>query len=180
MSAIKNLRVSNNETFQWSPDLSFWAALYTMSAVTVRMQIRSAPTDPDPPVFEWLSTNTSGGRVVFDPASGRCAFLAPETISRLWRGRYSYDVRLELLSGGSSVIFSGWLEVADGVTRSPGDASGAEVYGPCDTVTVDGSTATLSAMPSTLISLIGGSAPPVTTGTGLILDLSIPGNFWLF
>ena len=178
MSTVRNLRVSNNETFQWSPDLSLYASLYTMSTATIRMQIRSAPTDPDPPVFEWLSTSSSGGRAVFDPASGRCALLAPESSSALWRGRYSYDVRLELPSGGSTVIFSGWLEVAEGVTRSAADSSGAEVYGPCDTVTVDGSTAVLSAMPSTLIALIGSS--PVTTGTGLILDLSIPGNFWLF
>ena len=52
MTATFNLRASNNATFQWTRDLSQFAAVYNLAAATIRMQARPSPYAPDPPAYE--------------------------------------------------------------------------------------------------------------------------------
>ena len=138
MTTIYNLRASNNSTFQWTRDLSEFATTYDLAAVTFRMHARTTAAAPDPPAYEWVSTNTAGGQISFNPVTNLAVFTAPESGISALSGDYAYDCRLETLSGAAVVLFGGMLSVSVGVTREMADKlmSGVLVTG--DTVTVDG------------------------------------------
>ena len=78
MTTIYNLRASNNATFQWTRDLSLFAAVYNLAAATIRMQARSSPYAPDPPAYEWATSNTAHGQILFNALTNLCVFAAPE------------------------------------------------------------------------------------------------------
>jgi hypothetical protein len=138
MTTTFNLRASNNATFRWTRDLSQFAAVYNLAAATIRMHARVSPYAPDPPAYEWASTNTAHGQVLFDPATHLCVFVAPEADMARLQGDLVYDCRLEFSGGASVAIFGGRLRFAEGVTRLSGDLSGVGVSGLGDTVFVEG------------------------------------------
>jgi hypothetical protein len=137
MTTVYNLRATNNATFQWTRDLSAFAAVYNLAAATIRMQARTSPYAPDPAAYEWCSTNTAHGQILFDATTNLAVFVAPEADMAALAGDLVYDCRLEFSGGASAVIFGGRLAVATGVTRLASDLSGVGVSGG-DTVTVDG------------------------------------------
>ena len=138
MTTTFNLRASNNATFRWTRDLSQFAAVYNLAAATIRMQARVSPYAPDPPAYEWASTNGAHGQVLYDPATHLCVFVAPEADMARLQGDLVYDCRLEFSGGASIVIFGGRLCFSPGVTRLPSDLSGTGVAGLGDTVGVEG------------------------------------------
>lgn len=109
MTTIFNLRASNNATFQWTRDLSQFAAVYNLAAATIRMQARVSPYAPDPPAYEWVSTNSAHGQVLFNATTNLCVFVAPEADMARLQGDLVYDCRLEFAGGASIVIFGGRL-----------------------------------------------------------------------
>jgi hypothetical protein len=148
---IFNLRAWNNATFHWTRDLTEWAAIYDFSNATIRMQARTSPYQPDPPVYEWVSGALSGGVVSFDPATKLCTFSAPVSDMARMPPALNYDCRLELSGGENVVMFSGAMFFSPGVTRGPSDSSATGVSGVGDTVTVDGETRiTQAALPLSL------------------------------
>ena len=138
MTTIYNLRASNNATFQWTRDLSLFAAVYNLAAATIRMQARSSPYAPDPPAYEWATSNTAHGQILFNAMTNLCVFAAPEADMARLCGDLVYDCRLEFSGGAAAVIFSGRLHFAEGVTRLSSDLSGLGVSGLGDTVAVEG------------------------------------------
>ena len=138
MPTVFNLRASNNATFQWTRDLSAFAAVYNLAAATIRMQARLSAYAPDPPAYEWVSTNSAHGQVQFSALTNLAVFVAPEADTAALSGDFVYDCRLEFPGGASIVIFGGRLTFATGVTRRAADLTGTGVSGIGDTVTVDG------------------------------------------
>jgi hypothetical protein len=138
MPITYNLRASNNATFHWTRDLTPFASAYDLAGALIRMQARTSPYAPDPPAYQWLSTASAGGEIVFNPATNLCVFIAPEADMARMQGDFVYDCRLEFSGGASIVIFGGRLGFSSGVTRLSADLSGAGVSGVGDTVSVEG------------------------------------------
>jgi hypothetical protein len=136
------LRASNNATFHWTRDLTQFASVYNIATATIRMQVRSSPYSPDPPAYQWLSTASADGQVVFNPTSNLCVFVAPEADMARMQGDYFYDCRLEFSGGEAIVIFGGRIRFSGGVTRTFGDTAATGVSGLGDTVSVDGESGT--------------------------------------
>ncbi len=89
-----DLRASNNATFQWTRDLTQFASVYNIATATIRMQVRSSPYAPDPPAYQWLSTASADGRILFNPTTNLCVFVAPEADMGRMQGDYVYDCRV--------------------------------------------------------------------------------------
>jgi hypothetical protein len=138
MTTIYNLRAANNCTFRWTRDLSSFASLYDIPAATFRMQARTSPFAPDPPVYEWNSTNTSGGSAYFDPSTNLVVISAPEADMARMQTNLVYDCRLEIAGGESIILFGGKIVWTPGVTHMSGDVSATGASGVGDTVSVDG------------------------------------------
>jgi hypothetical protein len=138
MTTIFNLRASNNATFQWTRDLSAFAAVYNLGAATIRAQARTSPYAPDPPAYEWASNSTAHGQIIYDATTHLAVFVAPEADMARLQGDLVYDCRLEFSDGASAVLFGGRLRVAEGVTRLTADQAGDGVPGLGDTVEVEG------------------------------------------
>jgi hypothetical protein len=155
MTAVYNLRASNNATFRWTRDLTPFASIYNLAAATIRMQARTSPYAPDPPCYSWVTDASGGGVANFDPVSNLCVFSAPEADMARMTGEFVYDCRLEFSSGASIVIFGGRLRFLTGVTRLPADVAATGVSGIGDTVSVEGETGTSSvALPLSLSAAI--------------------------
>ncbi len=138
MTTLPPLRASNNSTFRWTRDLSAFAAVYEIASCVIRMQARRSPYAPDPPIYEWNSTNLNGGIVTFDPVTNLAVFSAPESDMARMSGQTSFDCRLELPAGGIAPMFGGIIFWSAGVTRAGVDARNSSVAGVGDTVVVDG------------------------------------------
>ena len=138
MTTIYNLHASNNATFQWTRDLSQFAAVYNLAAATIRMQARLSPYAPDPPAYQWVTGATTGGQIAFNATTNLCVFSAPESDMASLSGDLVYDCRLEFPSGASIIVFGGLLRVSEGITRMPADLVDTGISGIGDTVTVDG------------------------------------------
>lgn len=138
MTTSFNLRASTNVTFHFTRDFSNLSGVYNIAAATIRMQARLSPFATDPPIYEWCSLNASGGRVVFDSATGLGVFSAPEADMAQMPPNLVYDCRLELANGAIVPLFAGRLVFAQGVTRTETDSASTWVSGLADTVTVDG------------------------------------------
>lgn len=138
MTMIYNLRAANNCTFHWTRDLSAFASLYDIPSATIRMQARTSPFAPDPPVYEWNSANTSGGLACFDPSNNLLVISAPRADMARMQTNLVYDCRLEFPGGESIVLFGGKIVWTPGVTHMSGDSSATGVSGVGDTVNVDG------------------------------------------
>jgi len=148
LTAIFNLRASNNATFRWTRDLTQWVALYDLASARIRMQARISPYAADPPALEWVTGAGSGGLATFSPATNLIVFTAPLAAMAPLSGVYYHDCRLEMSDGSTMVLFSGRLTVSAGITRAVGDlsSSGTQIG---DSVAVDGETAlTPAAVPA--------------------------------
>ncbi len=152
MTKIYNLRAATNVTFRLTRDLSNLSQVYDLVASTIRMQARVTALATDPPIYEWCSTNVSGGVASFDPATGLCVFSAPASDMAQMPARLVYDCRLELTNGGITPLFSGRMEFVQGVTRRTNDAVAIGLP-PGDTVVAEGETAP-SALPVTLTAAV--------------------------
>ena len=177
MPTIYNLRASNNQTFHFTRDLSQWAALYPIAQATIRMQARLTPDAPDPPAYEWVSTNTANGQVQFSAASNLCVFLAPEADMAALCGDYSCDCRLELPGGESVLLFAGRLRFSPGVTRAPSDPTAQTgVAGLGDTVVVLGEVSNAPVPLPLSLSAAVATVQALMFPTNLALDYSTPGE----
>ena len=173
MPTIYNLRAQNNATFRWTRDLSQLALVYNIAGATIRMQARLSAFAPDPPLYEWVSTNSSQGQIQFNAGTNLCVFAAPEEDTAALSGPLVYDCRLEFSGGTSIVIFGGSLVFSEGVTRRSSDLSGAGISGIGDTVTVDGERSTSpTPIPLSLSAAIaaaqGGSVTPTVLAAAMI------------
>lgn len=137
MTTTYNILAATNATFRWTRDLSQLAAVYNIQASIIRMQARLMATTADPPVYEWVSSNSSGGTITFDPVTGLCVFAAPQSAMAAMPARLVHDCRLELANGAIVPVFSGRLTFNQGVTRTSSDSTHAGVTGLLDTVVVD-------------------------------------------
>ena len=183
MTTTFNLRASNNATFQWTRDLSAFAAVYNLAAATIRMQARVSPYAPDPPAYEWASGNSAHGQVLFNSTTNLAVFVAPEADLARLAGDYVYDCRLEFSGGAAAVIFGGRLRVAEGVTRLTADLSGTGVSGLGDTVEVEGERGTspvpLPLSPSAVLAACQAAAALTVSITATqIPSLTIPLNYF--
>jgi hypothetical protein len=143
MTTIFNLRAATNASFRWTRDLSQIAAAYPVASGVIRMQARITPGAADPPTYQWVTAASSGGVVIFDPATNLCVFAAPVSDMAAMTDNLAYDCRLELPGGNCVSLFSGRIRWTPGVTRMPSDATAqAGVSGIGDTVSVDGEAAT--------------------------------------
>ena len=120
-TGVYNIRASSNATFQWTRDLSAFAAVENLATAVMRMQARTTPYAPDPPAYEWCSANTSGGVIAYDSTTHLATVTASESdmaaLSAL--GDLVYDFRLEWTDGTDVILFGGALRWRPGVTREP-------------------------------------------------------------
>jgi hypothetical protein len=138
MTTIYNLRATTNVTFRLTCDFSSLAPIYDIGGSTIRMQARLTASSADPPIYEWCSTNSQGGRASFNAATGFCVFSAPEDDMARMPERLVHDCRLELAGGAVIPLFAGRLVFSPGVTRT-GSVSVEDVSRALtDTVSVDG------------------------------------------
>ena len=121
MPTVYNIRASSNATFQWTRDLSAFAAVENLATAVMRMQARTTPYAPDPPAYEWCSANTFGGVIAYDSTTHLATVTASESdmaaLSAL--GDLVYDFRLEWTDGTNIILFGGSLRWLPGVTREP-------------------------------------------------------------
>jgi|GEM_PF-3718804 len=207
MSAV-NLRAANNATFRFSRDLSDFAATYPVASGVIRMQARLSPSAPliyewssanvsggvvafDP------STNLA---VFAAPECDMAAMLG--TLVYDARLELPSGVCVPLFSGWIC-----WTPGVTRMATDAGNEAGVAVI--LDTVNIDGAATTdLVAQPPTIILGLGPPAGTPEAGqafyydtlgnafyrvvygvwvaaadgnfaVGLLLNLSIPGNFWL-
>lgn len=152
MTKIYNLRAATNVTFRLTRDFSDLAQVYDLVSSTIRMQARVTALANDPPIYEWCSTNVSGGVASFDTATGLCVFSAPASDMSRMPARLVYDCRLELSNGAITPLFSGRMEFTQGVTRCTNDAAAIGLSSG-DTVFAEGETLR-SALPVALTAAV--------------------------
>jgi hypothetical protein len=194
MPTIYNLRFVNNQVFRLTRDLSEIAAAYDLTTATIRMQARVTASAPDPPAYEWVSTNSAHGQIIYDAATHLAVFAAPVEDAGLLAGDLVYDCRIELPGDKPFVIFGGVLRATVGVTRLPADLTATGVPGLGDTVTVDGERGTLPVpLPLSLSAAIAAAqasvaasvlyvtaAPDPTVSASYVFALdTLAGNFYV-
>ncbi|PPQ39876.1 hypothetical protein SAMN06265338_101722 [Rhodoblastus acidophilus] len=155
MTIVYNLRASTNVSFRWTRDLSKFQSLYNISASTLRMQARATAASADPPVYEWSSSNTRGGLVSFDAATGLCVFSAPETDMAQMPAHLVYDCRMELPNGAVVPLFAGQITFSQSVTRTSSLSGASGNLALSDTVGVAGEgVGALTPLPLSLSSVL--------------------------
>lgn len=170
---VYNLRASNNATFRWTRDLTQFATTYSLASATIRMAARLYPEAPDPPAYEWCSTNTTGGQITVNSATNLAVFSAPESDMAALGGDLVYDCRLEFAGGVAQVIFGGRLTVAEGITRCAAGLAGSGVSGVGDTVTVDGERAASQVpLPLSLTAAIAAAQGAALTPAALLAAIA--------
>jgi hypothetical protein len=208
MSAV-NLRAANNATFRFSRDLSLIAAAYPVASSIIRMQARISLSDPAPiyewssaNVSGGVVAFDAATNIAVFAAPERDMATMQGTLAYDARIELPGGECVPLFSG--RII---WTPGVTRITADAAAATG--VSGVLDTVTIDGAPPTaLVAQPATILLGVGAPATAPTPGQafyydtaggvfyrpvsgawvattgvadliGLVLDLSIPGNFWL-
>jgi hypothetical protein len=208
MSAV-NLRAANNATFRFSRDLSQIAAAYPVSSGVIRMQARLSPSAPeliyewssDNVSGGVVAFNPATNLAVF--AAPECDMAAMQgTLAYDARLELPGGECVPLFYG--RII---WTPGVTRIAADGSNEAGVSCA--IDTVTIDGvTTAALVAQPATILLGVGAPATAPASGqsfyydttggvfyrpvsgawvatsdvaalVGLVLDLSISGNFWL-
>jgi hypothetical protein len=111
-----DLQAYNNTRFQFSQNLSAWAALYDLPHSVFRMQVRKSPSDRTP-VLDFLSGGATDA-IVYDAASHVMMVVTNAArAARLTSGSYYWDYGFTPPGGDFIRIDGGSINFGDGVTR---------------------------------------------------------------
>jgi hypothetical protein len=111
-----DLQAYNNERFQFTQNLTNWAAVYSLSSATFRLQIRTKAADPDV-LLDFSSAPGSVDTITYNNTSH--VMIAQTTTARvrsLEAGSYDWDFGFTLASEFTR-IDGGTIVFVDGVTR---------------------------------------------------------------